>query len=372
MKMAFARKAFGALGRAMSLSNKERDAAVEYRGSQFCNPKGLYEADKPENHEDRIKGSRFCNPRGLEGGAAPDTEGRGAGAVPAWVRDGAAQELTDVPGDMLGEKEQIDAGEVRRGEQGKVPTKASAKRVSRAWAIVDDGQQKQKDIEAPARSKSKRGDKPAKAPRLCAVLDTNAAILYGEYMTNGCEERLHPSFRGLLCDDSVDKVVTPAVMNEVWGLLRNKRIGKKTAQNIKSLAVKIDNAASSSGRIAGAIEAEQRRLMYETDSETAVRWLAAKRKHHEKATGKDYGPVDKMRPINRYNNMSKLCDLAATDRAVMGEAGAVSMRRARTVLISGDADVSLFAAALKSAAGGRIDVVGIEPEPRRGRVGRRA
>lgn len=332
----------------MSFSNKERDAAVEYRGSRFCNPNGLHDADQPGKREDRIEGSRFCNPSGLQGRAAPDMDGETASAVPAWELDGAARDLPSEPARPQDGREQIDSAEVGHGRRNRRPVKT------------------------PARPKSRRGGKAAEAPRLCAVLDTNAAILYGKYMDNGCEGRLHPTFRGLLCDDKVDKVVTPAVMNEVWGMLRSKRIDKKTAYNIKSLAVGIDdNGALSSGQIAAAIEAEQRRMMYETDSVTAARWLAAKRKHHEKATGKDYGPVDKMRPINRYNNMSTLCDLAAADRAVMGEAGAVSMRRARTVLISGDADVSLFADALKSAVGGRIDVVGIEPEPRRGRGGRR-
>ena len=203
---------------------------------------------------------------------------------------------------------------------------------------------------------------------MCAILDTNVAVLYGKYLSDMREKTLPPCFRKLLCDDAVEKVVTPAVMDEVWGMCRNGRIDKGTARNLKKLSVSGGAiSASLSESIAGAIEAEQRRLAYLTESESAVRWLAAKRRHHEKATGKDYGPVVKMRPIKRYENMTKLCDMAAGDRRIMGEAGALSRGRGRTVLLSSDVDMSLFEGAMKRAAGSDIGVVAPPHESRGGR-----
>ena len=70
---------------------------------------------------------------------------------------------------------------------------------------------------------------------------------------------------------------------------------------------------------------------------------------------------------SRRRHLARLCDMAAGDRAIMGEAAIAAAQHRPAVLLSADADVSLFAGALKRATNGGIDVVGIEREPRRAR-----
>ena len=286
-------------------------------------------------------GSRLCNPNGLPGGAAPDI---GRGIV-----------------DLLGgaKAEPPDEEDAKEAAAPPAPPAPPARRKTKG----------ERRRAAAARRDAARAAKSAK--RLCAVLDTNAAVQYGMHAAGRWPEtRLDDEFRDLICDKSVEKVVTPAVMNEVWGLYRGKRLNEDAMKKIRGILVKGGGGAyDDSARVAGAIEAEQSRVAGDPKSDTAERWLAAKRMQHQNATGSDYGSPGQMWRWGRRRNLAKLCEMAAGDRGIMGEAACVAARRNRTVLLSSDADVSLFGGALKAASRGSIGVVGVTPARRRGRGG---
>lgn len=342
--------------------------AEEWVGSMFCNPGGLPEGGAPDIERMERDGPRpGTEKKEMDWPLAHRPEQQPAEQPEQPPEQPPARHWERPPGawsDMQVDGAPAERPARRRGA--KVPSNMFSR--SPTYDAIRPMRRRRKGGSAKGGKKSRKRKRAQRPSGPCAVLDTNAAVLYGRYMSDKKPGKIHPSFREVLCDDSIDKVVTPVVMKEVWGLFNGKRIDKQTVQNIKSLAVGRDCLDREAGlRIAREIEADQRRLIFETDSSIATSWLAAKRKHHEKAAGKDYGDVKKMRPINRYNHMSKLCDMAAGDRAVMGEAGAVSMGRERTVLLSSDADVSLFEYALKKAVAGRnISVVTIPPASRRG------
>ena len=189
--------------------------------------------------------------------------------------------------------------------------------------------------------------------------------MYGRYASDETEHRIPEEFRGLLRSKAVKRVVTPAVMSEVRGLCRSGRLPREAADRIGALAVK--SVGSGAEIIAGMIEAEQRMVAEDAKSDTAVRWLAAKRVQYRDATGTDYGNPGAIGVRSRRRHLARLCDMAAGDRAIMGDAAIAAARHRPAVLLSADADVSLFAGALKRATNGGIDVVGIEREPRRAR-----
>ena len=309
-------------------------------------------------------GSRLCNPNGLPGGAAPDI-GRG---------------IVDLLGGAKAEPpDEEDAKEAAAPPAPPAPParrKGSAARRKPTKAHLDfdmaDSATYAEIISGIGRNKLARGfDRGDGAPRLCAVLDTNAAVQYGMHAAGRWPEtRLDDEFRDILCDKSVEKVGTPAVMNEVWGLYRGKRLNEDAMKKIRGILVKGGGGAyDDSARVAGAIEAEQRRVAGDPKSDTAERWLAAKRMQHQNATGADYGSPGQMWRWGRRKNLAKLCEMAARDRGIMGEAACVAARRNRTLLLSSDADVSLFEGALKAASRGSIGVVDVTPARRRGRGG---
>lgn len=274
-------------------------------------------------------GSRFCRPGGLPGGMAPDL-GRNAPCV--------ARGTGDAPVEPAAMKKRGDRGGRRRGSGNSSSSNGS-----------DSGICPRNTVNARA--------------RMCAVLDTNTAVMYGEYASGKMEHKIPDEFRSLLRDSTVQKVVTPAVMAEVRGLCRSGRLPREAANRIGALAVR--NEGEGADGVALMVEAVQDRVAEEAKSETAMRWLAAKRRQHKDATGEDYGNPSAMNVRSRRRHLAKLCEMAAGDRTIMGEAALVAARHDRTVLLSADADVSLFADVLKRAAGGRIGVVGIDREARR-------
>lgn len=307
-----------------------RDGRSEHDPSPPPSPPDATEQDRGGE----FAGSRLCNPRGLPGGAAPDL-GRG-------IADMVAAAKSEPP-------EPEPARQAAKPRQGRKSRKRKAA------------------------ARREAADKAKAAPRLRAVLDTSAAVQYGRYTADLCTlSRVNEEFREILFDDAVEKVVTPAVMGEVWGLYRSNRLPEEAMRKIRPLAVECDadGAADYIARVAAAVENAQRRAAKAHGSDTAMRWLAAKRRQHQKATGDDYGPPHKMWPWSRKGNLTRLCDMAAGDRKIMAEAAAVSTRRPRTVLLSSDADVSLFGDALSCVTGGIIRVVGIEPADRRRGRGR--
>lgn len=280
---------------------------------------------------DGMRESLFCRPGGLPGGAAPDV---GDGAT------GVARGVGDPP---------------------PPPSQDSADSSAAAPAQASPGNGGGK------RAGGRRGSALKAGPRLLAVLDTNTAVMYGRYASDEMEHRIPEEFRDLLRSKSVKRVVTPAVMNEVRGLCRSRRLPREAADRIGALAVK--SVGSGAEIIAGMIEAEQRMVAEEAKSDTAMRWLAAKRVQYRDATGTDYGNPGAISVRSRRKHLARLCDMAADDRAIMGEAAMAAARHRPAVLLSADADVSLFAGALKRATGGGLDVVGIEREPRRNQGG---
>ena len=323
---------------ALRLRGRNRDSGHDGDGGRDDGRSGPDTPPSPpaagQGSGGEFAGSRLCNPRGLPGGMAPDL-GRGIADV---VGAAKADPPESDPKPKPPEPKQRKAGRRRKAGAGRGAAPAVA---------------------------------ATAAPRLCAVLDTNAAVQYGRYAADLCSlSRVDEEFREILFDDSVEKVVTPAVMNEVHGLCRNGRLPEAAMKKIRALAVDGDDTEDASGaaeRVAAAVEAEQRMVARANGTDRAKRWLAAKRWRYAKKTGEDYGPPHKMWWWGRSRHLARLCDLAAGDRKIMGEAAVVSARRPRTVLLSTDADVSLFDDALSRAAGGSISVVGIGPVGRRGR-----
>ena len=291
-----------------------------------------------ECDDGKYAGSIFCRPGGLEGGEVPDIGGPGA---------------TD---ELSGARKQREA---EAAEDARHARELAAKKAAAAEAAAA------RKAKRGTSGRGRGGKNAAAAGKPCAILDTNTAVMYGKYANDEKSHRIPEEFRGLLCDQSVKKVVTPAVMNEVWGLCRSGRLAKDAAGRIQALAVK-DLGAGREG-VADAIEAEQRRVAGEPKCETAVRWLAAKRIQYQKATGTDYGNPSAMRDRIRCRHLDKLCEMAAGDRLIMGEAALAAAQLGQSVLVTADADMSLFAGALRAATGGGVDVVGIECESRRGR-----
>ena len=271
------------------------------------------------------KGSRFCQPGGLPDGRAPDF-GRNV--------TGVARGMGDAPPEPA-------ALQKRRGKGGRRRT----------------GKQRN--------GSNGRRDAQIVRTRMCAVLDTNTAVMYGKYANDELEHRIPDEFRGLLRDNTVQKVVTPAVMGEVWGLCRSGRLPRDAANRISALAVK--NEGDGADGVVRMVEAVQDRVAEEAKSETAMRWLAAKRVQYRDVVGKDYGNPSAMSTRSRRKHLAKLCEMAAGDRIIMGEAALVAAQRDNTVLLSADADVSLFADVLGRATGGGCGVVGIDRESRRGK-----
>ena len=274
-------------------------------------------------------GSRFCRPGGLPGGMAPDF---GRNVL------GVARGTGDAPPEPAAMKK-------RGGRRGRRRGGSSSSNNN------GNGIRARNTVNASA--------------RMCAVLDTNTAVMYGKYASGKMEHKIPDEFRNLLRDSTVQKVVTPAVMAEVRGLCRSGRLPREAADRIGALAVR--NEGEGADVVVRMVEAVQDRVAEEAKSETAMRWLAAKRRQHKDATGEDYGNPSAMSTRSRRRHLAKLCEMAAGDRTIMGEAALVAAQHGRTVLLSADADVSLFADVLKRAAGGRIGVVGIDREARRRR-----
>ena len=260
-----------------------------------------------------MDGSRFCRPGGLPGGAAPDIA-RNASVVASGVGESPPP--------------------IQR-----TPVHGAAGKSGGGWG-----------------GKSAKGN-----ARMCAILDTNAAVMYGKYANDEMKHRIPDErLRRILCDKSVKKAVTPAVMNEVWGLCRGGRLSKEEAMRIRALAVK--NVGDCGDGIARMIKAEQMKVAKDAKCETAMRWLAAKRIQYQNTTGEDYGNPSKMLVRSRRKHLAKLCEMAAGDRAIMGEAALVGMSHGWAVLFSTDADMSLFADAMRTATDSRVDVIGVERE----------
>lgn len=211
----------------------------------------------------------------------------------------------------------------------------------------------------------------------CVVLDTNAAIVYGEHANPDGIGRIGIEFRTMLCDKSIERVVTPTVLNEARGLCRHGRISKYALNRIEALAIKegmslyrhMDAHAKS-------IEKMQMDVANDPRSETASRWLAAKRTAYRKAHKADYGRPSGMDDDTRRICLGQLCRMAASDRMIMAEAVCVAGRRKKVVLLSTDTDMTLFEDALVMAARGgagggganiRVAVIPSVPRGKRGR-----
>lgn len=213
----------------------------------------------------------------------------------------------------------------------------------------------------------------------CVVLDTNAAIVYGEHANRDGIGRIGIEFRTMLCDESIERVVTPTVLGEAKGLCRHGRISKYALNRIEALAIKEGRSLyRHAGGHAKSIEKMQMDVANDPRSETAARWLAAKRTAYRKAHKADYGRPADMDDDTRRICLGQLCRMAASDRMIMAEAVCVAGRRKKVVLLSTDTDMTLFEDALVTAAGGgasgrggganiRVAVIPSVPRGKRGR-----
>ena len=233
------------------------------------------------------------------------------------------------------------------------------------WAERQRAAQSARRRRKKRKAAGRKGSRKGRAGR-CVVLDADAAVLYGLHAPDGTWEGLRPAVRDLLLDGSVEKVVTPAAMRKVRGLCRDGLLAGDAMERIEALAGGTACDGGGGGRIAAAVESEQRRVADSPDSDAALRWLAARRGRYRMDTGTDYGSPRRMEEGDRRRNLAGLCDMAADGRLVMEEAADISASRARTVLLSGDPDVLLFKDALKRAAAGDIRVAGIGTAPRSG------
>lgn len=270
------------------------------------------------------KGSLFCRPGGLPGGVAPDV------GVDEAVGATTATATAEYDGMGIDLQKYVAVG----------PTAAAATAEAFDMPSADDIRP----------TPAGHGNDAESLKEACVVLDTNAAIVYGEHADRDGIGKIGLEFRTLLCGKSIERVVTPTVLGEVRRQYQCEQISKYALNRVEALAIEGGRLYEHRDRHVEVIKKRQRGVANDPRSETATRWLAAKRLAYQKAHKADYGSPVGMDDCSRRFYLGRLCDMAASDRMIMAEAVCVSSLRKEVVLLSTDADMTLFEDALVMAA----------------------